>query len=422
MSRKLKKQLAKSSETELAELIKDYKTLYNEVLIELIKELKRRNYNSEKVETLEEEKTKRKKVLNRVESTKIKTKYSFGWIPKITKSFKTNLPKKLIHVVISRAMTILSWGNILSDEESVEAKREGNQNKWREKIIVDIKDDTIIISSKSIEANICDFGSNNKRVSELMMAFKLLEEEYDSNKIEKEIAELKENEYQPPEKISPPPKLKKENLNILIAGVLPISIILGGVLALLSSFIYLILLYDMGIAWITGLYFGYLIKLSNISSYNKLRWFGYTSILLTYFLNQLFKYCYIIYTYNYSGLSFIKKLQTFPFTDYVTARLENGITFEDLELGTIGLILAWVIEIAIALWIYPFIISGKIVEYDYSLIPEDVIDFTMYHFNNDKDEDEVRIELSKMGWHEKKHQEMVFKAIGSIAYWQEMAR
>jgi hypothetical protein len=64
----------------------------------------------------------------------------------------------------------------------------------------------------------------------------------------------------------------------------------------------------------------------------------------------------------------------------------------------------------------------SIVKYCIDRVPQEVIDFALYHFVKEKEEKEVRIELSKMGWKTELQQNMVFEGIGGVLGGQEIRR
>jgi hypothetical protein len=52
----------------------------------------------------------------------------------------------------------------------------------------------------------------------------------------------------------------------------------------------------------------------------------------------------------------------------------------------------------------------------------EVVDFAFYHFVKEKTEDQVRTELSKMGWTEEQDQDEVFESISAVQGATELNR
>jgi len=413
----MKKIISEKSDNELDEIISDYKDVFNDVLEALSVELKKRNYRTEKLKEIEAEKDKRIEINNRVKTTKLKKKVAFNWTPKYSDNIETKLPEKLAVKCIYRAMNAIWWDIVYYEENDIEAKRKDDWNKWTEKISVKVEQGVINITSKSLKNDFCDFGRNSKRVEELKLAFKILENEYDAIEIAKELEGFskkeEENKYQIPETLSKPPEQKEKKAVFLFVGGALTSLILGGILALFSSLIYVIFLYDFVIGLLTAISFGYLIRLSNISDFDKIKWIGFGSIGLTYILSHIFRFMYIVSQNNIENASIL---------DYLIAKLNSGLQFKDLNLGWIGLIVAWIIEVGIAILFYYLRVAQKVIVYDLENAPQDVVDFAIYLFNEEKDEDAVRIELTKKGWCEKEQQDLIFKAIGAEISRQDLVR
>jgi len=410
-------QLAKKSDKELEEIIENYKDEYTDVLEALIEALKRRNLRTDVISILEDEKNTRNDVYYKVAKKIIKPSLSFKWTPKSTKQISTDLPSKLIVRNLMKAIRSLRWYIVYFDENRIEAKRSNDLGDLTEKIIINIKGETVLITSTSIKNNICDFGKNNRRVFELITAYKEFESKYDDGRISQELIEIEkkeeENKYKVPNELTKPKRIGEPKSSYLLFGGLITSLILGAILALFSGIVYIIVLYDSGIGILTAIVLGYFIKLSNISDFKKLQWIGFSSIALTYLFSHIVRFIYIVETKNISNVNLF---------DYLTSMLEHGIQYKNLNLGAIGLIIAWIIEVAIAIFVYQFRIAQNIIKYDIERAPKDVVEFAIYWFNENKTEEEVRQLLSQKGWYDKLQQDIIIKAVGALSSLHDLER
>ncbi len=411
------KHFSKKKDSELDEMIADYKDSYSDFLEALKEELKKRDYQTEQIDEIDKEIQQRKKIKTIVDNQKIKTSYSFKWTPKYSTNFSTKLPPKIALNSMARAILALDWIVVHADDNSIEAKRPNRWGEPTEKITVTVKNEHLTVQSKSLKNNVCDFGWNSRRVAEFEMAYKQIELGYNESEIAKELAEIKQKEedskYVIPDQLTKAPRYREKNISYLLGSALVLSLGLGALLALCAQAIYIIFLYDFLIGLMTAYTLGYFMKLSNITDFKILRWVGFASIALTYFLSQVYRFQYILSVNNVEGASII---------DYFRAKLEHGLPYKDANFGAIGLIIAWGIELVVAGAYYQFHIAQKSIKYDLENAPEDVVDFAMYWFNEDKDEDGVRKELSKKGWSEKAQQDLIIKAVSARCSIHEIQR
>ncbi len=411
------KVLSEKPDTELDEIVTNYKDGYSAVLTALSEELKQRNYRTEMLPEIEAEIEVRNSIRKAVEGARIEKKTAFKWTPRFTECIATQLPEKLVLSGLLRVMLSLNWDIVHYEGTKIEAKRGNDWGDWTEKITASLAANQIIIVSQSLKNNLCDFGRNSKRVGELTVAFKTLESSYSAEQIVSEleaIAQREEaNRYQIPDELTKPPRLKEKVIGFLVGGGFIVSIALGALLAFLSSFMYIIFLYDYGIGLLTALAFGYLMRLSHISDFDKLKWMGFASIGCSYLLSQVFRFLYIIQ---------VNAITNASIWDYFSAKLNRGFQYKEANLGAIGLVIAWVIEIAIAMIFYYLHVAGKVVKYDLENAPEDVVEFANHWFNEGKDESGVRKELAQKGWHDKAQQDKIFKAVGARYSMHEFGR
>ncbi len=412
-----KEYLVKRSKEELDNVVKNFSDYESELLHALILELEERKYSEEVIPSIKSELEDRKKIANIAEKNNIKKSISFNWTPKHIITTKTKLPIELVKKNAVQAILSLQWSVVYFEELQIEAKRTNDYGKPTEKIIINISDEHITATSKSDNNRFCDFGSNSRRTTEFLTAFKALEASYDEEKIQKELAEIevkkKENEYKIPDKLTKPPFIKEKKMPLLIGTGLLSAAVIAGILAVLANMMYIIFLYDIGVAWLTAFIIGSLIKVTGISNFNILRWFGFITIAITYLLSQIFRFFYIVQQHNIVDAQIM---------DYFNAKVNNGLQYKDMNLGSVGLVVAWIIELVVAGIYYQVFIAQKVLAHDLNAAPQDVIEYANHWFNKGKDEDGVRVELAKMGWKEKEQQDLVFSAIGAQVGVQEMNR
>lgn len=84
--------------------------------------------------------------------------------------------------------------------------------------------------------------------------------------------------------------------------------------------------------------------------------------------------------------------------------------------------IAWGLQLGITFLIAQFKAVGILLDHMVKQVPESVIEYTIYLFEKDKSESEVRAELTKKGWNKKEDQEAVFDAIGIIMGYNQAAR
>lgn len=355
--------------------------------------------------------------LKKYEST-IKKKHSFNWTPKFEEEIRTDLNKTVIIPIVIQTFEKLGWDLVYQDEKSAEAKRKGDWNRWTEKISVSFDYGKLTIKSVSLGNEMWDNGRNSKRVKLFIYAFQNTEKEFDREtlaELEKEV-EKKNNwdDYVIPESLPQPTIRKEPQFWIPIVGGIITAILLGFIVAFLSvKGIYIIGLFELGVAIVMGFVLKQLIKISNYTFYDHLHYLLIGMILITYISNQYFQYQIILNENNF---------QTFSFWEFMQARFEAGLTIKKLNTGWIGLLISWGLQLVITYFIGVLRLSSSLISYSLERVPMEVVDFAYYHFVKEKTENQVRDELSKMGWTEKQDQEEVFESIGAMQGATEMNR
>jgi len=347
--------------------------------------------------------------LKKYEAT-IKKKHRFSWSPKLEEDFRTNMNKPVFVPIVIKTFEKLGWDLVFQDETTAEAKRKGDWNSWTEKITVSFTYGNVKVKSVSLGNEMWDNGRNSKRVKLFIHAFQQIEKEFDREslaELEKEIKKTNNwDDYKIPDSLPLPKERKKPQFLIPVVGGIIIALILGFIVAFLTvNGIYIIGLFEVGVAFLIGFAFKYLIKLSNYTNYGKLNYLLIAMIILTYVSNQYIQYLIIFNKNNYTPIGFIEFMQL---------KLEAGLTIKSLNTGWIGLVISWIFQLGFTYAIGMLRLISSLTAYQIERTPMEVIDFTFYHFVKEKTEEQVRTELSRMGWSQKQDQDEVFESIGAI--------
>ncbi|MFD1601808.1 hypothetical protein ACFSJW_17325 [Flavobacterium artemisiae] len=351
----------------------------------------------------------------------IARKHSFGWTPKFEEEFRTNLNDKLFISLAEKTFQNLNWDVVYKNDKTIEAKRKENSfgiEKWTEAISITYNHGKVLVKSNSLGNEMWDNGRNSKRVKLFIHAFKETEKSFDKealNKLEIEI-DRKNNwdDYVIPENLPQPKEAKIPNFVIPIVGGILSSVLLAFIIAEISvNVIYVIGLFEFLAGLALAFSLKYLIQVSNFTEFQKLKYLLIGMIILTYTLNQYFQYEIILREYNYERIGFLSFLKLI---------LEEGLTIKKINTGWIGLVISWILQLVITYYVALLRLISNIASYQLNRIPGEVVDFAFYHFVKDKTENEVRAELSKKGWSEKRNQDEVFEAIGAINDVKELSR
>ncbi len=355
--------------------------------------------------------------LKKYEST-IKKNHSVAWTPKYEEEFKTNLKPIVFIPIVIKTFEKLGWDLVYHDENSAEAKRKRDLWQWGQKITVTFVYGKVKVKSVSLGNEFWDFGRNSKRVKLFIYAFQQTEKEFNKEaliELEKEVEKTNNwDDYEIPESLPQPKGRKEPKLWIPILGGLLAAILIGYAIAFLSvKGIYIIGLFEVGVAIAMGFVLKQLIKVSNYTFYHHLHYLLIGMILTTYISNQYFQYQIILNEKNF---------EPFSFWEFLQARFETGLTIKSLNTGWIGLLVSWGLQLVITYFIGILRLSSSIISYSIERVPMEVVDFAYYHFVKDKTEDQVRTELAKMGWNKTQDQDEVFESIGAMQGATEMNR
>lgn len=340
----------------------------------------------------------------------IKKKHSFNWTPKFEEEIKTDLNTTVIIPIVIKIFEKLGWDLVYQDDKNAEAKRKGEWNSWTEKITVHFEYGKLKIKSVSLGNEMWDNGRNSKRVKLFIHAFQKTENEFDREtlaELEKEVKKTNNcDTYEIPKNL-PQPKIRKEPLIwIPVVGGTITALLLGFIVAFLSvKGIYIIGLLEFGVALVMGYVLKQSIKLSNYTFYDNLHYILIGMILITYTSNQFIQYQIILNENNF---------QRFSFLEFIQSRFEAGLTIKKLNTGWIGLLVSWILQLVITYYAGVLRLASSLTSYQIERVPMEVVDFAYYYFVKKKTDNQVRTELSKMGWIEKQDQDEVFESIGAI--------
>jgi len=340
----------------------------------------------------------------------IKKKHSFNWTPKFQEEFKTGLNKKVFVPIAIKTFEKLGWDLVFQNEISVEAKRKGEWDSWTEKITVIYEYGKVKVKSVSLGNEMWDNGKNSKRVRLFIYAFQQTEKEFDKealSELEKEVErENNWDDYEIPESLPLPKRLREPKLWIPIVGGIITALLLGLVVAFLSvEGIYIIILFEVSIAITMVFALKQLIELSNYTFYDHLHYLLIGMILIIYISNQYFQYLIILNTNNF---------EPFSFWEYMQVRIKAGLKVRTIDTGWIGLLISWGLQLVITYFVGIFRLVTSLTSYQLGRVPMEVVDFTFYHFVKGKTENQIRSELSRMGWTETQDQDEVFESIGAV--------
>lgn len=358
-------------------------------------------------------------------------KHLFGRKLKYEENFKTDLSVKLFieftTVVIEEE---LKWDIVYTDETSIEAKTmsknsfvRADPNYLGEKIIITMNESgTINVMSRSMNVpGMWDMGRNHKWVTEYIIHFKNFLNKLTDDQIvalKKSIKEKKRDDvYIVPSILTQPITTRAPSSLLPIVGGAVIAIIVAGLLAYISSIMFVYILWGMIFGIVFAFTFAKFIQSGKYTEIKNLKIIGATSILLLYFFNQYFQYLIVINEHNLIELGFM---------EFIRLRLEHGFTLQrgDLRInyGSIGLILSWIFQIGFTYFIFLYRLTTAVMVSQVGKIPPDVIDFILNYLNEGKSEDYIRIELTKRGWKKKEDQNLAFKAVDATITAQQIIR
>ncbi len=343
---------------------------------------------------------------------------SFAFTPKYRESFKTNTRLNLIYAIAIKAFERLEWDVVFSDKNKVEAKRRNDFNSWSEKITVSIKPTgDVEVKSSSLGNEMWDMGRNSKRVKLFIHVYQEIELEYDEEKLDGLAAEVTRQEnwddYEIPSTLPKPKYVKEPQLIFPLVLAIVASILLAGLFAVTSKYFYIILLFETGIGIALAFLLLQGVKLGNYTNYAMIRIIMGFSVISVVVLTQYFQYLMIIYEHNAFDLTFFQ---------FIQLRIEAGFMFRDLNTGWVGWLVVIILQLVLIYYTCWLRLIFYITNFQFKRVPEEVVNFAIYHFVKGKSEIEVKNELAMKGWADRQSQEYVMEAVGAVYGQQELRR
>lgn len=337
--------------------------------------------------------------------------------PRYIETYRFNVTTKVFVEILSKAADALEWDKVYQSDDLVEIKIK-QQDETIAKIFVTIEaQGAATITSKTLTDALWDSGDNYHRIKQLIFAFEDILGEYSKEDLEALVATIKKrdnwDDYEVPTSLSAPPELRKPSLLIFILTGLLGTVVLSGALTIISNYIYLLLLFESLIAIGLSYFLRWGIRWSNYTNYTQQKWVLVGLVLSIVVLNQYFQYLWLVYEQGITGVTFF---------DFLKASFMHGFTIEERNTGWVG----WVIVIGLQLVIIYFysqhLLVSELILYTVNRIPNDVNDFAYYLLIKDKTKEEIKEELSKMGWNQPWHYNQVMEAIGAVEGVQELNR
>ncbi|MCR9249113.1 MAG: hypothetical protein NXI20_01760 [bacterium] len=336
---------------------------------------------------------------------------------KFQSSFHTSIPKESIYIIIEKAFEELEWVLVYTSETQVEAKRKNNFSNFKEKITVEIDNSNVTVKSKSIDGALIDSGRNYIAVRLLTKVFNDLAASLSEEELQ-ELTTKRErqnnwDDYEIPEKLTPPPKYKEPNiiLPIIFAGFGVLS--LAGLFALVSKFIYVIILFEVLIGLGLSFVVGEGIKHGNYTNGLGLKVIFIFSIISIVVLNQYFQYLLVLNEISRFDLNFV---------EFMSHRLQQGFYLKEINTGIIGWVVIFILQLLIiggTAFVHMF---GTLTHFAIKRIPDDVLTFAFYLIAKNKSVDQIRSELNSKGWTDSRAQDYVMEALAAIKEQSDYAR
>lgn len=350
----------------------------------------------------------------------IKKKHAFGFTPKYEETIRTLLPPSVFSYVALEVFEELEWNVVYNEDNKIEAKQFGEKFLDKAyKIFVKYEAGRIKVRSESTDSELMDWGRNSVRVKLFIHVFKQAEKRYSTGAAIAELeAKVKREEnmddYVVPDSLPQPTVTKKPEFWVVALGGLAVSVMLGLTTAFLSSeSVYLSLFFEIGVGFLLAYSLKYLVRYANYTHIINLGLLVVGSVVITYTINHLMQYQ--IYLYKYcEDPEYILGFTAFS--------IENGLGENAASYGGIVLAIVWTLQsvvtiLAAAFWLFQYVVAFQIEK-----VPFEVVEFTLYHMVKDKSLEEVKYELTKMGWASEQVQMDVFEAIGSFDAAREWQR
>jgi hypothetical protein len=350
----------------------------------------------------------------------IKKKHSVNFTPKYKEIIPVSLSdSRLLVEVAVKTVEALEWELVYQDDETVEARQ--SNGRWSGKYALTISTGhagEVEVKSQSLGDELWDNGNNSKRVKLFVYAFNEILKDYKQTnltELKKEIERKdKMTDYVIPDILPQPATYKNPDSLPLWLGLCITAVLFAVPAAFLSwNGLYIIGIFEFGFAWILATAARYLFKISNYTDWKVIHYMLIAAVAIVFVSNLFFQYLiYLDHTRDtFTG-----------FFDFVSLRIEAGIRFKELDLGVIGLIVVWALNIWLMYILGKLFLLGRLVRYSISRVPEEVAEFAAYHFSQNGGEENMKKELTKMGWKTEQEHQMVLEAFDGIVAAREMRR
>lgn len=350
----------------------------------------------------------------------IKKKHSVNFTPKYKETIPVSLSDSRLLVEIAvKTVEALEWELVYQDDETVEARQ--SNGRWSGKYALTIKTDKpwkVEVKSESTGDEMWDMGNNSKRVKLFVYAFNEILKDYEQSNLadlKKEVERKdKMSDYVIPESLPQPAAYKQPDSLPLWLGLCFSAVLIAVPVAFLTwQGLYIIGLFEFGIAWLLATVASYLFKISNYTDWKVIHYMLIAAIAIVFVSNLFFQY--LIYL-DKSGDAFT------GFFDFVGLRIEAGIKFKEMDLGVIGLLVVWAFNIWLMYMLGKLLLLSRLVRYSISRVPEEVAEFAAYHYSQNGSEESMKKELIKMGWETEQDHQMVLEALEGFGAAREMRR
>lgn len=352
----------------------------------------------------------------------IKRKVIFKYKPEFSASFKTHIKESQMIPLCLEVCQLLEWDIVYQNDDTIEAKRPRQYGKDTEKVIIKAsKHNKVYLKSKSLEQKCIDFGNNSKRVRLFIALFQRLEKEYQiSGKLEElettYSRRLNWEDYKVPETLPKPKDLKTPSIKT--------PLIVGSILAIIIGFSLSISITNLDqdhgnliaiIALLFSAFFGYLF--TKLLKYCNYTFFKRTNYMIGGFVFIIFSVHLLV---EYVLLS-TKQSIDFNFFEFIMYRVMGDIPLRNISQGVF-----YILGVSLFLFLSYIIIShmviSGIIKHVINRVPEEVTEYIIYLFEQEKSEQEIRIKLAEKGWTKKIDQDYAFETIGEIVGLQELRR
>lgn len=336
---------------------------------------------------------------------KIKKIHKITFNPQYCEKLKVKVKESYIIPISIKAFQKLGWEVVFNDDRRVEAYRKDKFNNSTEKIkVLILSPEEIEVRSISLTSGLWDQGHNSQRVKLFVYAFREIEkgltrEAY--NEAEDRLLSNFWDTYSPPEVLPAPENKTFPNVITFFLGSVLISLMMSyGISWISLKGYYTSVIAETVIALSIALAFNFLFRISNYSSYRTIKYLLTATIFFTYSLSHLF---------IMGSLFFIKTSLTFH--DLVNVRLNNDILFQSTGNIYEGFLLSFGFQISLTLFIAILRVNNNLRAFKIKRVPQEVTDFAYNQFLEGKNQNQVRMELTRKGWVNLKEQKEVMEAV-----------